>query len=142
MTTAHSDAGHGHHEDAHAAHAHPNYIKIWGVLVALLVVSVLGPMVGIKAVTLITAFGIAFVKAYLVATRFMHLDIEKKYITYLLVTCLAFMMLLFSAVAPDVMNHKGQRWVNKAAQDAVERGLAAQAEHGGDAHHPAPETHH
>ncbi len=37
---------------------HPNYVKIWAVLVILLVVSVLGPMLGIKAVTLITAFGI------------------------------------------------------------------------------------
>jgi hypothetical protein len=46
---------------------HRNYVKIWAILTGLLVVSVLGPMVGIRMVTLIAAFGIALVKAYLVA---------------------------------------------------------------------------
>ena len=44
------------------AHEHPNYIKIWGILLALLCVSIAGPMLGIKVVTLITAFGIAIVR--------------------------------------------------------------------------------
>ena len=44
----------------------------------LLVVSVAGPMLEIKIVTLITAFGIAVVKAYLVAKNFMHLNIEQR----------------------------------------------------------------
>ena len=44
---------------AHAAHPPVNYIRIWQILLALLVVSVAGPFIGIKVVTLITAFGIA-----------------------------------------------------------------------------------
>ena len=53
-----------HSASAHApSHGHTNYVAIWGILVALLVVSVLGPMLGIRVVTLITAFGIAIVKA-------------------------------------------------------------------------------
>ena len=40
-------------------------------------VSVVGPMLGIRAVTLITAFGIALVKAYLVAKNFMHLNVAE-----------------------------------------------------------------
>ena len=51
---------------AHANHDQ-HYIRIWQVLLVLLVISVLGPMLEIQTVTLVTAFGIAVVKAYLVA---------------------------------------------------------------------------
>ena len=61
-------------------HDHTHYIRIWAILCALLVVSVAGPMVGIRFVTLVTAFGIAIVKAYLVCSHFMHLNIEKKFV--------------------------------------------------------------
>ena len=36
---------------------HPNYVRVWAILVALLCVSVAGPFLGIPAVTLITADG-------------------------------------------------------------------------------------
>jgi len=98
----------------HAAHAqaHPpvNYIRIWQILLALLVVSVLGPFLGIKIVTLITAFGIAVVKAYLVAKNFMHINIEKRFIPYIVSTVLVFMLLFFAGAAPDVMKHSGDNW--------------------------------
>ena len=54
-----------------------HYVKLWAVLLVLLVISVCGPMLEIKWVTLLTAFGIAVVKAYLVAANFMHLKTEK-----------------------------------------------------------------
>ena len=98
-------------------------MKVWAVLVVLLVVSVAGPFLEIGIVTLITAFGIALVKAYLVAKYFMHLDVEKRYVPYLLLTCLAFMVLLFAGTAPDVMEHRGRNWENTAAQEEVERAL-------------------
>ncbi len=95
----------------HAEHTHhPNYVKIWAILLALLVVSVLGPMVGIKIVTLLTAFGIAIVKAYLVARNFMHINIAAKYVTYLVMTALLFMFLFFAGTAPDVMKPEGRNW--------------------------------
>jgi len=97
--------------DAHAEHTHhPNYVRIWAVLLVLLVVSVLGPMVGIKAVTLITAFGIAIVKAYLVAKNFMHLDLAPKLVAYIVVTMVVFMVLFFAGAAPDVMESHGSNW--------------------------------
>lgn len=104
-----------------SAVAHPNYMKIWLLLVGLLVVSVCGPFIGIKAVTLITAFGIALVKAYIVAKYFMHLDIQPKYVTYLLISMVAFMVILFAGVAPDVMKHDGQQWSNLAAKEEIAR---------------------
>ena len=82
---------------AHASHPPVNYVRIWQILLALLVVSVLGPMIGIKIVTLITAFGIAVVKAYLVAKNFMHLNVQPRYVMYLLGTTLVFMLLLFGS---------------------------------------------
>jgi len=97
------------HHDEH--HEHPNYVKIWAILLALLIVSVLGPMIGIQAVTLITAFGIALVKAYLVAKNFMHINVEPKYVVYLMTTMLVFMLLFFAGVAPDVMKFEGSNWV-------------------------------
>ena len=60
------------------AHAHPNYVKIWALLLVLLVVSIIGPELGIPWLTLVTAFGIALVKTYYVAAYFMHLNFEKK----------------------------------------------------------------
>ncbi len=89
---------------------HPNYVKIWAILCGLLVVSVVGPMFGIQTVTLISAFGIACVKAYMVVKNFMHINIAKRYVTYLVATCLIFMLLLFAGTAPDVMKPDGENW--------------------------------
>ena len=100
-------------------HPHPNYVKIWGILVILLVVSVIGPTLGIKAITLITAFGIAIVKALMVAAYFMHLNVEKRYIWYLLFVMLLFLGLLFAGLAPDIMNAEGKNWTNPTPESIV-----------------------
>lgn len=89
---------------------HPNYVKIWAVLVVLLGLSVAGPMLGIHVVTILAAFGIAIVKAYMVAKNFMHMNIAQRYVTYLVATVLVFMLLFFAGTAPDVMNHEGSNW--------------------------------
>ena len=106
------------HATAHPAgpvHGHErNYVKIWGILVTLLVVSVLGPMLGIRWVTLIAAFGVALVKAYMVAKNFMHLDIEKPIVHYILLVALALMVLLYGALAPDVERGSGRNWKKDA----------------------------
>jgi caa(3)-type oxidase subunit IV len=106
------------HAKAHNPHAagapphghHRNYVKIWGILVILLVLSVVGPMTGIRVVMLITAFGIALVKAYMVAKNFMHLDVEKPIVHFMLIVGLALMVLLYGALAPDVQKADGQHW--------------------------------
>ncbi len=91
-------------------HAHPSYFKIYFILLALLSVSVLGPFIGIWWLTLITAFGIACVKAFLVAKHFMHLNVQPKFAIYLLATVLVFVFLFFAGTAPDVMQHRGANW--------------------------------
>jgi caa(3)-type oxidase subunit IV len=95
---------------AHAEAHHINYVRIWQILLALLVVSVLGPLLEIKIVTLITAFGIAVVKAYLVAKNFMHLNVQPRYVVYILGTTLVFMLLFYAGTAGDVMKQAGDNW--------------------------------
>jgi caa(3)-type oxidase subunit IV len=98
---------------------HPNYVKVWAILVGLLIVSVLGSMSHVREVVLIAAFGVALVKAYLVAKNFMHLNVEKRWVPYLLIMCLLFVGILFAGVAPDVMKHAGLNWTkNPAVQPA------------------------
>jgi caa(3)-type oxidase subunit IV len=104
---------------------HPNYKKIYVVLLVLLAISVAGPFLGIKWVTLITAFGIALVKARLVVQNFMHLKWEKRVARLVLAGSLILMALFFFAVAPDIMKHRGSNWVNDAALAATARGIAA-----------------
>jgi caa(3)-type oxidase subunit IV len=97
-----------------AAHHHPNYTKVYFWLLGLLIVSVLGPMAEIRVLTLITAFGIAIVKAYLVVVNFMHLNVAPRYVAYFMATTLVFVLLFFTATAPDVMKADGSNWVKIA----------------------------
>lgn len=96
------------------------YVKIWGILLILLVVSIAGPMFERPTVTLVTAFGIALVKASLVVTYFMHLNVEKRYIRYMLYAMLLMIGLLFAGTAPDVMQTSGMRWQNQAVRELIE----------------------
>ena len=136
--------------DAHAHddhHGPKHYVKIYFILLGLFFISYIGPeigeLVGSQWLTLTTAFGIAFVKAWLVIKHFMHLDTEKPIVHYFLITTLAFMVLFFGAVSPDVMNHEGQNWENVAAKAEIARALEAakndpHGHHGGghgDDHH-------
>jgi caa(3)-type oxidase subunit IV len=118
----------------HDAHAHPSYVKIWGILLVLLVISVAGPFLGIQVVTLITAFGIAVVKAYLVAKHFMkhfmHITLEKRFIVYMTATVLVFMFLFFAGTAPDVMKPEGHNWVKPGWVEVdIEGDLGVHGEH-------------
>lgn len=104
--------------EEHAEHSDAGYVKIWAILVVLLVASVIGPMFGIQVVTLITAFGIAVVKAFLVVKHFMHLPQEPKFVSYMVVTAVVFMFLFFAGTAPDVMQETGANWKKPAWQEA------------------------
>ena len=149
----------GHSEDTGFLRNH--YVKVYVVLLVLLAVSIAGPWVGERlnrpvdifgaqfslgiVITLITAFGIAVVKAWLVIKNFMHLTIERVMPKLFLAASVLLLALFWGGVAPDVQLHSGRMWVNDAAQAAVDRGLpdaedhaeeeehAEEAEHAGDA---------
>ncbi len=131
-----------HHHD-HDAHSDAHMIKIYFILLALLVASLIGPEIAKTfegstrtIIVLVTAFGIAFVKAWLVIKNFMHLTVEKPIVRYMLITCLVFMILFFAGTSPDVLKHDGRNWSNIAAKAAIERAerefaASAVGEHGG-----------
>ncbi len=122
-----SDSQESKEHEKHDAHD-VNYKKIYFTLLGLLVVSVAGPFFGIVWVTLITAFGIAFVKANLVIQNFMHLKWEKRIAKWVLTTSVVLMALMMAGVSADVMNHEGNNWENVAAKAAVERGIPGEGE--------------
>ena len=93
-------------------HAHPNYVKIWLRLVVLLVISTVGPMLEIPIITLITAFGIAVLKAFMVAANFMHLKFEKHIIWFMMIMSLILLGVFFFGVAPDIMQTEGDQWID------------------------------
>jgi caa(3)-type oxidase subunit IV len=99
-----ASADHGEHAE------HPNYVKVYWALLVLLIISFLGPFIGIRWITLLTAFGIAVVKAYLVAKNFMHVNIQPRFVMYILGTVLVFMLLFYAGTAPDVMKAQGDNW--------------------------------
>lgn len=113
---------HGH-DDGH----HVNYFAIYVALVVLFLISVAGPEVGeltgLRWITLVTAFGIAVVKAQLVINNFMHLKWEKKLMKWVLASTVVLMLLMVAGISPDVLNHEGSNWENLAAKEATARGL-------------------
>ena len=105
-------------------HEHPNYIKIWYWLLILLAISIAGPMLEIPAVTIITAFGIAVVKSFLVAANFMHLKFEKRIIWFLLILSICLLGVFFFGVASDIMMKEGDQWIDCIAdKSCVEQRL-------------------
>jgi caa(3)-type oxidase subunit IV len=121
-------AAHGGHGDAAAHEKH--YVKIWALLLVLLLISFAGPFLEIRVVTLVTAFGIAVYKAWLVAKHFMHVTVQPKFVMYMLSTVLVFMLLFYAGTAPDVMEHEGTNWVKPSPHGLIpERALNPEAHH-------------
>jgi caa(3)-type oxidase subunit IV len=109
---------------------HVNYKKIYITLLVLLAISIAGPMLEIPWLTLITAFGIAIVKATLVVNNFMHLKWERRIMKWVLLSSVVIVGLFWAAVEQDVKSHEGRNWVNNSARAAIARGIPAPGEHG------------
>ncbi len=92
------------------SHSPIYYVKIWALLLVLLIISIIGPEFGIRWVTMVTAFGIAFVKAYIVGAYFMHLKSEKRIITYMLLGMVALLLVFVAGTMVDIMSSKGSGW--------------------------------
>ncbi|MDQ8204942.1 cytochrome C oxidase subunit IV family protein [Pelagicoccus sp. SDUM812003] len=124
-----------------AGHNSPSYLKIYIMLLVLFIISVAGPeladILHLEGATrliviLITAFGIALVKAYYVLAYFMHLKFEKIYAPYILLSMVAIMFVFFFGVATDSMKSEGHNWVKEYQEPEVAAGEGGH--HGDDAH--------
>ncbi len=145
----------GHSEDKGFFGNH--YVKVYLVLLALLVVSILGPEVGGRmqqeveifgrsiglgvTLTLITAFGIAVVKAWLVIKNFMHLTIERVVPKLFLAASVLLLALFWGGIAPDVQLHEGRMWENVAAKEAIARGIPSPEGYGSEGEYAAGDEH-
>jgi len=145
----------GHSEDKGFFGNH--YVRIYAILLVLLAVSIVGPWVGETldmevgalgrqfrlgiVITLITAFGIAVVKAWLVIKNFMHLTIERVIPKLFLAASVLLLALFWGGVAPDVQLHDGRMWENDAAKAAVARGIPVEEEYGAEEEHAVEEEH-
>ena len=99
------------------SHGIDHYWKIYLQLTGLFLISFIGPFVAEAlpegkirmGLILVTAFGVAVVKAWLVAKNFMHVTVEKRFIHYGLITALVFMLMFVAAIFPDIKNHEGRK---------------------------------
>lgn len=113
-----------------SGHSTSSYTKIYIVLVVLFIISYVVPEVSSnQAAILISAFGIAVVKALVVAAYFMHLNTERKFVWYMLITTLSFMYLFYIALAPDIMKKEGHNWKSNIVVEVPE-----DTHHGDDSH--------
>ena len=85
---------------------HPNYIVVWGWLVLLLFISVAAVYLPFShTLTMVFIFAVAFAKAGLVATYFMHLKFEERLIRYVaIIPVLLFIGMTLSLIPDTVYN--------------------------------------
>ncbi len=84
-------------------HGHPNYLYVWGGLLALFGISLLGDFIDSKTAMVLLIFGTALIKALMVMIKFMHLQFEPKIIA---IFCFAVFFCLFAffwGVYPDIV---------------------------------------
>jgi caa(3)-type oxidase subunit IV len=104
LRTHEPDEPHGHSEPM--PHHKVNYLAIFGLLVALTVVTVVVAFVHIQSeiVKVLIALTIASIKASFVALYFMHLKFEGKLIYLILLLPVFLCVVLVIALIPDVVH--------------------------------------
>jgi cytochrome c oxidase subunit 4 len=87
-------AGHGH-DTSHHIIPIDTYLKVFGTLIVLTVITVLAARVDFGALNAVVAFAIATVKAVLVAAIFMHLKYDDKMNRVIIVSSVFFLIVLW-----------------------------------------------
>ena len=105
----------------HAENEHPNYMKIFWILLALTIAEVL--VVYLPIPTIVTALlliGMACSKAAYVALYFMHLKFEQKTLTAIALTPFIICIFLVFMLLPDLMADNRHAEEVKAETHAVD----------------------
>ena len=91
-----------------AAHGNrPNYVAIWGWLVALLIVGLAASFLpGARGFAVALIFATAVAKALLVALNYMHLRFEPRLIYAIAIIPVLFVLGLTVALFPDFVFHR------------------------------------
>jgi len=80
-----------------------NYFRIYLILLAALVVSLILGALSSSALTVTIIFVIAGIKAYLVLNHFVHLEAEPRYIKVAVVGFVAILVVLYVGLVPDIV---------------------------------------
>jgi cytochrome c oxidase subunit 4 len=87
----------------HASSARPiNYVAIWGILLGALSVSLVLAYLKHAALASALIFAIAIVKALLVASYYMHLKFEPRFVIIAILAGLATLSILFAGLFYDI----------------------------------------
>jgi caa(3)-type oxidase subunit IV len=89
-----------------AAHRVP-YVRIYWILVAALVVSLLLALLEHHMLAASLIFAVAIVKAALVAGYYMHLKFEPRYVVLVVVAGIATLFILFGGLVLDIVHVYG-----------------------------------
>ncbi len=84
-------------------HGHPNYFRVWLALVALLLGSLGFGLMGNHRLAVSLIFGVAVVKALMVAGNFMHLRWEPRMVWLVAGFGVLMVAFLYLGVMPDVL---------------------------------------
>ena len=85
-----------------ASHGRPNYVAIWGWLVALMILGLAASFLpGARGLAVALIFAIAVAKALLVALNYMHLKFEPRLIFAIAIVPVLFLLVLAGALFPD-----------------------------------------
>lgn len=90
-------------ENAHGHLSTKQYVAIWGVLLALLFLSLGFGRVGHAGLAVTLIFGVAAVKAALVLAFYMHLKFEPRFVQLVLLFGLACVLILAFLLVPDIV---------------------------------------
>lgn len=84
-------------------HGHPNYLKVYLILLGLFAISVLASLLSNPMIIFIVVFAVSIVKASLVLLNFMHLRWDPNIIWFMLFLALATLGFLFIGLYPDTV---------------------------------------
>lgn len=88
---------------ASTAHSHPNYMRIFWILLVLTIIEVAIAYMGLPKVLLVSLLVVLAVwKAALVALHFMHLKFERKTLAWIALSPFVLCVFLILMLLPDI----------------------------------------
>ncbi len=87
---------------------HVNYVAIWKILVAALVVSLLLAHWKMPRLAAALIFSVAIAKAALVAAYYMHLKFEPRFVVLAVISGLLCLLILFAGLSLDMVHVYGK----------------------------------
>ncbi len=87
---------------------HVDYVAIWKILVAALIVSLLLAHWKMPRFGAALIFTVAIVKAVLVAAYYMHLKFEPRFVVLVVICALLCLVILFAGLSLDIIHVYGK----------------------------------